>query len=283
MSGTTTTLETRERRGARARPGRGAAGAGRPRAGARRRWPRISAGVEPAAVTGRAALARLPVLRKSALVEAQAAAPPFGGFAAPPAGCAQVFQSPGRSTSRRAAARDWWRIGRFLHACGVGPGDVVQNCFSYHLTPAGIDVRERRAAVGATVLPAGTGQTELQVRGGARRRRDGYAGTPDFLKVILDAADAAGGAARLRARRTVSGGALFPSLRQEYAERGIACRQCYATADLGPDRLRERRRRGDDRRRGRGRRDRAAGHRRPGAGRRGRRGGGDDAQPATIR
>jgi phenylacetate-CoA ligase len=189
-------------------------------------------GVEPVAVTGRAALALLPVLRKSALAEAQAASPPFGGFAAPLAAHAQVFQSPGPIYEPGGRAPDWWRIGRFLHACGVGRGDIVQNCFSYHLTPAGMMFESGCEAVGATVLPAGTGQTELQMRAARDVGATVYAGTPDFLKVILDAADAAG--ARLGFRKaTVSGGALFPSLRQEYAERGIACWQCYATADLG--------------------------------------------------
>ncbi len=189
-------------------------------------------GVEPAGVTDRAALARLPLLRKSALVEAQRAEPPFGGFAGPVAGFAQVFQSPGPIYEPGQRGRDWWRIGRFLHACGVGPGDVVQNCFSYHLTPAGMMFENAVAAVGATVLPAGTGQTELQVAAARDVGATVYAGTPDFLKVILDAAEADG--VRLGfSKATVSGGALFPSLRQEYADRGIACLQCYATADLG--------------------------------------------------
>jgi phenylacetate-CoA ligase len=189
-------------------------------------------GVEPVAVTGRAALARLPVLRKSALAAAQADDPPFGGFAAPAAAQAQVFQSPGPIYEPGGRGRDWWRIGRFLHACGVGRGDVVQNCFSYHLTPAGMMFESGCEAVGAAVLPAGTGQTELQLRAAQDVGATVYAGTPDFLKVILDAADAIG--ARLGfAKATVSGGALFPSLRQAYAERGIACWQCYATADLG--------------------------------------------------
>jgi phenylacetate-CoA ligase len=183
-------------------------------------------------VTDRAALARLPVLRKSVLVEAQRAAPPFGGFAGPVPGFAQVFQSPGPIYEPGQRGRDWWRIGRFLHACGVGAGDVVQNCFSYHLTPAGMMFEDGVAAVRATVLPAGTGQTELQVAAARDVGSTVYAGTPDFLKVILDAAEAEG--VRLGfSKAAVSGGALFPSLRQEYADRGIACLQCYATADLG--------------------------------------------------
>jgi phenylacetate-CoA ligase len=190
-------------------------------------------GVDPAAVTDRAALARLPVLRKAGLGEAQKAAAPFGGFTA--RGVAEmdhVFQSPGPIYEPGSRARDWWRLGRFLHACGIGRGDVVQNCFSYHLTPAGMMFESAAAAVGATVLPAGTGQTELQAQAAHDVGSSAYAGTPDYLKVILDKAEEMG--LRLRfTRAAVSGGALFPSLRQEYADRGIACHQCYATADLG--------------------------------------------------
>jgi phenylacetate-CoA ligase len=187
------------------------------------------AGLDPAAVTDLAALARLPVLRKAGLGEAQKGAPPFGGFT--PLGVAEmdhVFQSPGPIYE----ARDWWRLGRFLHACGIGRGDVVQNCFSYHLTPAGMMFESAAAAVGATVLPAGTGQTELQAQAAHDVGSTAYAGTPDYLKVILDKADELGLTLRFT-KAAVSGGALFPSLRQEYADRGIACHQCYATADLG--------------------------------------------------
>jgi phenylacetate-CoA ligase len=189
-------------------------------------------GVAAEEVTDRIALARLPVLRKAALVEAQRSAPPFGGFAGPVGSYGQVFQSPGPIYEPGGRGTDWWRIGRFLAACGVGKGDVVQNCFSYHLTPAGAMFESGIAAVGAVALPAGTGQTELQVAAARDVGSTVYAGTPDYLKVILDAADAAG--VRLGFRRaTVSGGALFPSLREEYARRGIDCWQCYATADLG--------------------------------------------------
>jgi phenylacetate-CoA ligase len=191
------------------------------------------AGIDPAAVTDRAALARLPVLRKAELAAAQAGDPPFGGFAARPvAAMDHVFQSPGPIYEPGMRGGDWWRIGRFLHAAGIGRGDVVQNCFSYHLTPAGMMFESGAAAVGATVLPAGTGQSELQAQAAAAVGTTAYAGTPDFLKAILDAADAAG--LRLGVTKAaVSGGALFPSLRAEYAARGIACLQCYATADLG--------------------------------------------------
>jgi len=123
-------------------------------------------------------------------------------------------------------------MGRFLHACGVGQGDIVHNCFGYHLTPAGMIFESGVRAVGAAVLPAGTGQTELQVRAAHDLGCTTYAGTPDYLKVILDKADEMGVALGFT-KAAVGGGALFPSLRQEYADRGITCLQSYATADLG--------------------------------------------------
>jgi phenylacetate-CoA ligase len=177
-----------------------------------------------------AALARLPVLRKSDLTGWQKAAPPFGGVAVQ--NVAQVFQSPGPIYEPGGVGHDWWRLARFLHATGIGRGDIVQNCFSYHLVPAGMMFDNAARAVGAVVLPAGTGQTELQVRAAADVGTTAYAGTPDYLKVILDKADEMGVALRI-AKAAVGGGALFPSLRKDYADRGITCRQCYATADLG--------------------------------------------------
>ncbi|MDF0601842.1 phenylacetate--CoA ligase family protein [Psychromarinibacter sp. C21-152] len=184
-------------------------------------------------VTHRAALAELPVIRKTALGAAQKAHPPFGGFATHAvAGFEHVFQSPGPIYEPGRTSPDWWRLGRFLHAAGFGRGDIVQNCFSYHMTPAGMIFENGARAVGATVFPAGTGQTELQARAAADLGVTGYAGTPDYLKSILDKADALGLPLKIE-KAAVSGGALFPSLRQEYADRGIACLQCYATADLG--------------------------------------------------
>ena len=175
-------------------------------------------------------LHRLAVLRKADLVARQAAQPPFGGL--PVANLAHVFQSPGPIYEPGGVSHDWWRMGRFLHAVGIGPGDVVQNCFGYHLTPAGMIFESGARAVGAAVLPAGVGQTELQVRAARDVGCTAYAGTPDYLKVILDKADEMGMDLAFT-RAAVGGGALFPSLRKEYADRGIACLQCYATADLG--------------------------------------------------
>lgn len=194
---------------------------------------RLLRDVDAEAVTSRAALAALPVIRKSELSEAQKKHPPFGGFATRKASeFDHIFQSPGPIYEPGRREGDWWRLGRFLFACGVGRGDIVQNCFGYHLTPAGMMFESGARAVDAAVLPAGTGQTELQVRAAADIGSTVYAGTPDYLKVILDRADEMGERLSIT-RAAVGGGALFPSLRQEYADRGITTRQCYATADLG--------------------------------------------------
>ena len=184
-------------------------------------------------ITSATALAQLPVLRKSVLSQAQGSASPLGGFTTRNVtGFGHIFQSPGPIYEPGGIEIDWWRMGRFLHACGIGSGDIVQNCFAYHLTPAGMIFESGARAVGATVLPAGTGQTELQVRAAVDIGTTAYVGTPDYLKVILDAADEMGETLSFT-KAAVGGGALFPSLRQEYADRGIACLQCYATADLG--------------------------------------------------
>lgn len=189
--------------------------------------------VEPQRITDVADLASLPILRKSDLGRAQGEAAPFGGLTRSPAHeFGHVFQSPGPIYEPGGISHDWWRVGRFLHACGVGPGDIVQNCFGYHLTPAGMIFESGARAVGAAVLPAGTGQTELQARAAHDVGVTVYAGTPDYLKVILDKADEMGLTLAIT-KAAVGGGALFPSLRSEYADRGITCLQCYATADLG--------------------------------------------------
>ena len=189
--------------------------------------------VDPELVRSRAELAALPVIRKAELSEAQKKKPPFGGYATRyPHEFNHVFQSPGPIYEPGRVDGDWWRLGRFAFAAGLGSSDILQNCFGYHLTPAGMMFESAARAVGAAVLPAGTGQTELQVRAAADIGTTAYAGTPDYLKVILDKADEMGEQLALT-RALVSGGALFPSLRQGYADRGIATLQCYATADLG--------------------------------------------------
>ncbi|WP_195821248.1 phenylacetate--CoA ligase family protein [Roseobacter sp. MH60115] len=181
-------------------------------------------------VTAISDLPKLPVLRKSDLAQWQKEKPPFGGI--PVANAAHVFQSPGPIYEPGGVSHDWWRMGRFLHAAGISADDVVQNCFGYHLTPAGMIFESGARAVGALVLPAGTGQTELQVQAAAAVGTTAYAGTPDYLKVILDKAAEMGVTLNIT-KAAVGGGALFPAMRQDYADRGISCLQCYATADLG--------------------------------------------------
>ena len=178
-------------------------------------------------------LSSLPVLRKSELSEKQVKGNLLGGYSTKkPYDFAHIFQSPGPIYEPGGVSHDWWRIGRFLHALNIGKGDILHNCFSYHLTPAGIIFESGARAVGAAVVPAGVGQTELQVRAASDIGSNVYSGTPDYLKIILDKADEMGERLSFN-RAAVGGGALFPSLRQEYADRGIVCRQNYATADLG--------------------------------------------------
>ncbi|GAB4176676.1 MAG: AMP-binding protein [Geothermobacteraceae bacterium] len=192
------------------------------------------AGVDPAAVRTRADLARLPVVRKSELIERQQQAPIFGGLTgiAPPE-LAQVFASPGPIFEPGSSRPDSWRFARALYAAGIRAGDILHNCFSYHFTPAGMMVESAARALGCAVVPGGVGQTELQVQVMAHVRPRAYVGTPSFLKLILDKADQLGADLSSLQCALVSGEYLPPSLRDAMAARGIAVRQCYATADLG--------------------------------------------------
>ncbi|MDH3476370.1 MAG: AMP-binding protein [Rhodospirillales bacterium] len=187
--------------------------------------------VDPATVAGPAALAALPVTRKSELMARQAEAPPFGGLAAGVP--SRLFASPGPIYEFETIRTGFWRMERALHAAGFRAGDVVHNSFAYHLTPGGWILDGGARALGCAVIPGGVGNTEQQVEAIAHFRPAGYTGTPDFLKVLLDkAAELKLDAGSLR-KALVSGGALFPSLRADYAARGIDTLQCYATADLG--------------------------------------------------
>ena len=189
--------------------------------------------VDPKAILTLGDLEKLPVLRKSDLTNAQKPGQALGGYnACALSDFAHIFQSPGPIYEPGGLGLDWWRMGRFAHAAGIGKGDIVQNCFGYHLTPAGMIFESGARAVGAAVLPAGVGQTDLQVRAAVDIGTTAYAGTPDYLKVILDKAAEMGETLSIK-KAVVGGGALFPSLRQDYAEHGIECLQCYATADLG--------------------------------------------------
>lgn len=201
-------------------------------------YAKLLADIDPRAVTSRAALATLPVVRKSELLELQKASRPFGGFAAAgwhahPNRALRVFASPGPLYEPETARPDYWRLGRALVAAGFRAGDLVHNTFSYHFTPAGSMVEAAAAAVGCTVFPAGIGQTEMQVQAIAELRPDGYVGTPSFLKIILEKADESGSDVSSLVKALVSGEAFPPAFRDALQARGIAGYQVYATADLG--------------------------------------------------
>ncbi len=191
-------------------------------------------GVEPGLVNSRAALAKLPVLQKSDLMRFQAEDPPFGGFADTTAlAGARVFLSPGPLWEPQGPGIDPWQAARAFFAAGVRAGDIVHNAFAYHMTPGGFIIDEGARALGCMVLPSGTGNTDMQVEAAATLKPGVYCGTPDFLKVMLDRAAETGKDLSSVKRALVSGGALFPSLREEYFSRGVAVFQCYATAEFG--------------------------------------------------
>ncbi len=197
-------------------------------------WAKQLKDVDAAKITSRHALATLPVLRKPDLKAAQSDSPPFGGFASAEAGMAgRIFVSPGPIFEPEGFAPDWWRSARALHAAGFTNADIVHNTFAYHLTPGGWIMDAGARALGCTVIPAGPGNTEQQLEAIAHLKPTAYTGVPDYLKILLDKANEAGRDASSFKRAFVSGGALFPSLRQEYKDRGITCTQAYATADLG--------------------------------------------------
>jgi phenylacetate-CoA ligase len=197
-------------------------------------WAAQLAGVDPTAVTSHAALAKLPVLRKPELAARQKAQPPFGGFnVAPPGGVRRLLMSPGPIFEPEGSGEDRWGAARALYAAGFRAGDVVHNSFSYHLTPGGFIMESGAHALGCAVVPAGTGNTEQQVEAIAHLKPSGYVGTPDFLKILLDTAAKGGKDVSSLVRALVSGAALPASLRGELAARGVAVRQCYATADAG--------------------------------------------------
>jgi phenylacetate-CoA ligase len=196
-------------------------------------WAKHLAGVDAKSVTGRAALAKLPLLRKSALPGLQKEAPPFGGFnVTPPGKAKRLFMSPGPIFEPEGHTGDY-NGARALFAAGMRAGDVVHNCFSYHLTPGAFILEAGAHALGCATIPGGVGNTEAQLDAIAQLRPSAYVGTPDFLKILLDAAEKAGKDASSIKRGLVSGAALPPSLRKELAERGVAVKQCYAVAETG--------------------------------------------------
>ncbi len=197
-------------------------------------WAQRLSGVDLAGIASREALAGIPVLRKAELMEAQAANPPFGGFVDDSQlDGARYFMSPGPVWEPLPTGPDASNAARAFFAAGIRRGDLVHNALSYHMTPGGFFLDEGARALGARVFPAGVGNTEQQVEAAATIKPVAYAGTPDFLKILLDKAAAMGRDLTSIRKALVSGGALFPSLRAEYRERGVAVMQCYATADLG--------------------------------------------------
>jgi len=191
-------------------------------------------GVDAAQITSRTALATLPVLRKSDLPALHKAAPPFGGLVnKPPGDFARLFTSPGPIFEPEAIHNDPWRGARALHAAGFRPGDVVLNTFSYHLTPGGFIFDTAARALGCAVIPAGPGNTEAQFELIEAYQPVGYCGTPDFLKILIDAAIAADRDVSSIKRAIVSGAAFPPSLQKEIKSHGIEACQAFGTADLG--------------------------------------------------
>ncbi|OED38864.1 AMP-dependent synthetase [Chromatiales bacterium (ex Bugula neritina AB1)] len=190
--------------------------------------------VDPSTITSIEALAALPVTRKSDLIERQSANRPFGGLASAPAGqMKRVYSSPGPIYEPEAEVEDYWRMGRALYAGGLRRGDLVHNTFSYHFTPAGFMFESGAHAIGCGVFAAGIGQTELQLAAIAELQPVAYAGTPSFLKILLQKATEIGSDTSSLKKALVSGEALPPSLRTELQGYGITVRQCYATADVG--------------------------------------------------
>ncbi len=197
-------------------------------------YARHLAGVDPAAVTGREALSRLPVLRKADLPALHKAHPPFGGFVAgPPGSFGRLFTSPGPIFEPEGRQADPWRGARGLHAAGLRAGDVVLNTFSYHLVPGGFVLDSAARALGCAVIPAGPGNTEAQFELIEAYRPAAYCGTPDFLKILLDGGDAAARDVSSLRKAVVSGAAFPKSLQEAFSARGIEAYQAYATADLG--------------------------------------------------
>ena len=191
-------------------------------------------GLDPAAVTSRAALASLPVLRKSELPALHKGSPPFGGFvAAAPGSFARLFTSPGPIFEPEGRQADPWRGARALFAAGFRPDDIVLNTFSYHLTPGGFIFDASARALGCAVIPAGPGNPEQQFELIEAYRPVGYSGTPDFLNILLDAAASSGRDVSSIKRALVSGAAFPPSLQAEIKARGIEAYQAFGTADLG--------------------------------------------------
>ena len=200
----------------------------------------ILAGFDAAAITSRAALAQLPVTRKSELLARQQASraagrDAFGGFSAIRYGAAmpRLYASPGPIYEPEGTGRDYWRAARAMFAAGFRAGDLAHNAFSYHMTPGAFIMESGAHAVGCTVFPAGTGQTEQQLQAIAELKPQAYLGTPSFLRILVEKAQEAGVDIRSLTKGLVGGEAFPPSLRDWFTERRMAIYQSYATADVG--------------------------------------------------
>jgi len=196
--------------------------------------------VVPSGVNSRASLAQLPVVRKYELLARQQASRAaggsvFGGFSTLGFGKAmpRVFASPGTIYEPEGTRADYWRMARAMFAAGFRPGELIHNCFSYHFTPAGSMMETGAHALGCTVFPGGTGQTEQQVSAMAELQPAGYIGTPSFLKIILEKAAEMDVPLPSVRKALVSGEAFPPSLRDWMTAQGVDAYQCYATADVG--------------------------------------------------
>jgi phenylacetate-CoA ligase len=196
-------------------------------------WARILADVDPAGIASRVALAKLPVTRKSDLAELQKAERPLGGLNTTLAQLGKVFVSPGPIYDPEGRGRDWWRTARALFAAGFRPGDLAINTFAYHFTPAGSMLESGALALGCTVVPTGTGHTEMQAAAIADLRASAYIGTPSFLKLIVEKADELKADIRSLKKAAVGAEYLPPALRAAMGGRGIRVLQSYASADLG--------------------------------------------------
>jgi phenylacetate-CoA ligase len=204
---------------------------------AKRRAPgfaRILSGVEPGKIRTRKALAALPVTRKSDLATLQKELPPLGGLNATPLEkLGKLFISPGPIYEPEGRGKNWWRTARGLFAGGFRAGDRVLNTFAYHFTPAGSMLESGAAALGCTVIPSGTGQTEMQVAAIRDLGINAFVGTPSFLKLIVEKADELKTDISSLKKAQVGAEYLPPALRKSLHERGIRVSQCYASADLG--------------------------------------------------
>ncbi len=190
--------------------------------------------IDPLTITDAESFSQVPVTRKSELIDLQKKQRPFGGYTANNVShYSHVFASPGPIYEPGYPVNDFWRFARSLYASGFRPGDLVLNCYSYHFTPAGLMFDSGAHALGCSVIPAGPGQTELQLQTIGDLQPNGYVGTPSFLKIIFDKADELGSDASSIGKAMVSGEALPPPLREGFVERGVQTQQCYGTADLG--------------------------------------------------